>query len=687
MTVRCRYCRRSQAPSNDGGCASCGAPLPRRLVVTSSTAKDSGGLVWLIAPMLIAVFAISSGVMSGQFIFRIPASSSCSLADGHDHAAMAAIDCFPDATNTGVPNGTSLSAYTGATTITANGTTIDAKTFEGGDCPLSIQATGVVITNSEFNCTGQAISVDDQSEYTEASNGTAFLVTVKDSYISCGDVAGSHGVSDAYIRLIRVHLELCENGSDVNQKINWEDSFIHNLSDAGGVDEHADGSQHGCGHWEGGGGSGCATGFHRGARNVNYLHNTILGMMNNDTDNSTSAIIMNKDLDVDENILVQHNRVGGGAFTIYCNQNVTGTNIQVKDNWFWTVYPQAGATRTTDCSDEADISGNKTYPAGTPITLAGLLRPGEGPMLAVRGLWRGFPQFSQFHQPIETRKDRPRIQRRAVHHLDRAERVGQVGANGAQQGIGHEQLGISVEVFHRSAFQQGTDAQIREFGGAGQIERGGDEVGNVLGLNQPLGAVGFPFLQTDLGLHPTRGPSQKHAQHANAIRVDFITQAIGQGFQGVFGRAVLGTARAGLESHGGVQEHDLALSGSEVRQEGLGDLERGADVDRVLIIEVFQRATGHRRQAQRPRAVNQDIDRQGAQRFTPARHGDFIAEIDPIGFDAVALLSQGRTHGGADPARTAGDDRAPHSRDVVQALCLRPINELPVKPSVRETKG
>lgn len=308
------------------------------------------------------------GLTSGGLTFTV--STGCSLADGHDHAAMAAIGCFPDATNTGVPSGTSLTAFTASSTITANGTTIDAKIFEGADCPLHIQATGVLITNSQFNCSGQAIDIDDDGEYAEASNGADFLITVKDSYISCGDAAGSHGISEAYFRMIRVHLELCENGADINQKGNWEDSFIHNLSNAGGVDEHADGSQHGCGHWEGGGGtSPCAAGFVRGARNVNYLHNTILGMADNDTENTTSAIIMNKDLDIDREILVQYNRVGGGAYTIYCNQNVTGVNIRVKDNWFWTVYPQAGDSRTTDCGDESDISGNKTFPAGTPITL------------------------------------------------------------------------------------------------------------------------------------------------------------------------------------------------------------------------------------------------------------------------------------------------------------------------------
>jgi hypothetical protein len=55
---------------------------------------------------------------------------------------------FPNAGNTGVPAGTTLSAYTGPCSITAKGTVIDAKIV---NCDLSIQATGVVIKRSRVN--------------------------------------------------------------------------------------------------------------------------------------------------------------------------------------------------------------------------------------------------------------------------------------------------------------------------------------------------------------------------------------------------------------------------------------------------------------------------------------------------------------------------------------------------------
>lgn len=55
---------------------------------------------------------------------------------------------WPDASTTGVPEGTQLSDYTGECAITEPGTVIDAKTV---NCDLSIRTTGVRITRSVIN--------------------------------------------------------------------------------------------------------------------------------------------------------------------------------------------------------------------------------------------------------------------------------------------------------------------------------------------------------------------------------------------------------------------------------------------------------------------------------------------------------------------------------------------------------
>jgi hypothetical protein len=56
--------------------------------------------------------------------------------------------CFPGPDNTGVPPGTSLTAYSGPCTITVANTVIDSKVV---DCALEIRTTGVIIRRSEIH--------------------------------------------------------------------------------------------------------------------------------------------------------------------------------------------------------------------------------------------------------------------------------------------------------------------------------------------------------------------------------------------------------------------------------------------------------------------------------------------------------------------------------------------------------
>jgi hypothetical protein len=79
---------------------------------------------------------------------------------------------FPDAGNTGVPAGVTLTNYTGPCTITTNGTVIDAKTV---NCDLSIRATDVVIKRSRVNGeinggegTGSSFTVADSEVVNQA---------------------------------------------------------------------------------------------------------------------------------------------------------------------------------------------------------------------------------------------------------------------------------------------------------------------------------------------------------------------------------------------------------------------------------------------------------------------------------------------------------------------------------------
>lgn len=83
---------------------------------------------------------------------------------------------FPNASDTGVPAGTSLTAYAGPCTITAAGTVIDAKTVDNCSTGLIIHASGVVIRNSQVNTR------------VTTENGLNYSVTIEDSEVHAGVV-------------------------------------------------------------------------------------------------------------------------------------------------------------------------------------------------------------------------------------------------------------------------------------------------------------------------------------------------------------------------------------------------------------------------------------------------------------------------------------------------------------------
>jgi hypothetical protein len=254
---------------------------------------------------------------------------------------------FPDASNTGVPAGTVLTAYTGPTTITQPGTVIDGKTL---GC-IEVEATGVVIRNSRLECANPGtyvVSVDDRTS-------TSTVVTIEDSEIDCKNGPGTAlGEADMTVRRSNIHG--CENGFDANQNITVEDSYIHDLWNSG--ESHTDGIQL-AGHWNG-------SGYVTGALNITIRHNTIFGVGYDGT-LGTSAIISNRSGDV--NVLVADNLLGGGAFTLYCTGG-HGTNFKATGNHFTKRFGQHyGAYGPSDgCSDES-LSGNVDHETGQPIAL------------------------------------------------------------------------------------------------------------------------------------------------------------------------------------------------------------------------------------------------------------------------------------------------------------------------------
>jgi hypothetical protein len=254
---------------------------------------------------------------------------------------------FPGEDTTGVPPGTSLTPYTGPSTISTPNTVIDGKII---GC-IRVTVSGVVIRNSRISCSGSPVSSYD-IDYT----GTPLLI--EDSEIDCQVQQGTTGITDSNVTARRVNIHGCENGLSINQSVVLEDSYIHDLFNSD--EAHTDGIQLSFGHWNGSAYVCCSL-------NITIRHNTIYGM-GADGSFGTSAIISNSGGDT--NILIENNLLAGGAYTLYCEQGATGANYRVLNNRFSRKFSsKVGAYGpSTECSDETQ-SGNVYHETGLPLNL------------------------------------------------------------------------------------------------------------------------------------------------------------------------------------------------------------------------------------------------------------------------------------------------------------------------------
>jgi hypothetical protein len=208
---------------------------------------------------------------------------------------------FPNAGNTGVPSGTSLTAYTGPSTITTANTVVDGKTI---GC-LTVSAPGVVIRNSRISCNGFRVLGG-------GGTGSGPLL-VQDSEIDCQNSNGT-GVDVTNATFTRVDVSGCENGFNVGGPLTLEDSWIHNLVTANGA--HTDGMQ-----------------FNQGASNITVRHNTIDPVAG--SSGGTSCIIMwDEGNPQNSNVLITNNLMlgSGAAQTMYTPRQGPLTNVRVTNN-------------------------------------------------------------------------------------------------------------------------------------------------------------------------------------------------------------------------------------------------------------------------------------------------------------------------------------------------------------------
>jgi hypothetical protein len=127
---------------------------------------------------------------------------------GPDSAA----GCWPGVDNTGVPAGTTLTAYTGPCTVTANNTVIDAKTVH---CDLAIKAANVQIIRSKII---GSVSTDE--------NSTGYSFSISDSEVDIGDRDGT-GVGAVNFTATRVHVHGGNRSMNCWHDCTVTDSYVH----------------------------------------------------------------------------------------------------------------------------------------------------------------------------------------------------------------------------------------------------------------------------------------------------------------------------------------------------------------------------------------------------------------------------------------------------------------------------
>jgi hypothetical protein len=247
-------------------------------------------------------------------------------------ATTAAPAAFPDATNTGVPAGTTLTAYAGPMTITTAGTVIDSKRITG--C-IVIKANNVTISRSLLQSNGCFFNV-------LSDNGNTGLKLTDVEIDGQNNVTGDSAINGGGFTCLRCDIHGTLDGIKAQSNVVVQDSYIHDLAMT--ADSHNDGIQS------------------LGTTSLQIRHNTIVVK-----DGATSAVILSTGSASDmRNVAIDSNLLGGGAFTVYGGyQAGTDTlskvsNIAVTNNRFTTqIFPRSGAYGPlTSTSSPVVVSGN-----------------------------------------------------------------------------------------------------------------------------------------------------------------------------------------------------------------------------------------------------------------------------------------------------------------------------------------
>lgn len=230
--------------------------------------------------------------------------------------------------------GVALTPYTGPTTITANGATIDGKDITS---KLKIDADDVTIKRSR-------ISVDTYFPLLIAKGRKGILI--EDTEVSCKE--NYNGITTSAgdeVTIRRVDVSECENPIYIQKNgssVLIEDSFLHDycVKDAGTSHEDV---------------------IQTDSSNVTIRHNRLDGICHDSPAIGTSAITGGPD---SANVTIADNLISGGGYAFRLAENGTfGENVVIRDNQFSTVdYASGGAYGPFRLGDTPDVfCGNRWF--------------------------------------------------------------------------------------------------------------------------------------------------------------------------------------------------------------------------------------------------------------------------------------------------------------------------------------
>jgi hypothetical protein len=249
----------------------------------------------------------------------------------------------PDATNTGVPAGTTLTVVNGNRTITQDGTTLDATDLHGF---LVIKASNVKVTRSII----RGGTATQNGDGISVQSGTGILI--EDTEVAIANPSAFiDGIAGSNFTVRRANIHGGVDGMKLGSNSTVECSYIHDMAyfasdpNQGGGPTHNDAIQILSG-----------TGIH------------IVGNQLVSVTDQNAAIQVTQDFGAVGNLLIEQNWADGGGCTFNISHKgaATLTGVTIRNNRFGrnSFYgcPILKSTQTT-----ATLSGNVYDNDGTPV--------------------------------------------------------------------------------------------------------------------------------------------------------------------------------------------------------------------------------------------------------------------------------------------------------------------------------